>query len=73
MRLALKNVAVGALLMGVTSVFAQYSLTPAPQDVLQLSATGAVEVQHVEIRGGTDDAGVLALYIPEDSGGAQAV
>lgn len=45
MRLALKNVAVGALLMGVTTVFAQYSLTPAPQDVLQLSATGAVEVQ----------------------------
>ena len=45
MQLALKNVAVGALLMGVTTVFAQYSLTPAPQDVLQLSASGAVEVQ----------------------------
>ena len=27
----------------------------------------------MEKRGGTDDAGVLALYIPEDSGGAQAV
>ena len=45
MQLAFKKVAVGALLMGVTTVFAQYSLTPAPQDVLQLSATGAVEVQ----------------------------
>ena len=45
MKIALKTIAVSALLMGATGVFAQYSLTPAPQDVLQLSASGTVEVQ----------------------------
>ena len=33
----------------------------------------AILADSMEKRGGTDDAGVLALYIPEDSGGAQAV
>ena len=33
----------------------------------------AILSDSMEKRGGTDDAGVLALYIPEDSGGAQAV
>ena len=65
MRLALKNVAVGALLMGVTTVFAQYSLTPAPQDVLQLSATGAVEVQQ--------DLLVLTLSATREAADAAAV
>ena len=65
MQLALKNVAVGALLMGVTTVFAQYSLTPAPQDVLQLSATGAVEVQQ--------DLLVLTLSATREAADAAAV
>ena len=33
----------------------------------------AILADSMDKRGGTDDAGVLALYIPEDSGGAQAV
>lgn len=33
----------------------------------------AILADSMEKRGGTDDAGVLALYIPEDSSGAQAV
>ena len=33
----------------------------------------AILADSMEKRGGTDDAGVLALYIPEGSGGAQAV
>ncbi len=65
MQLALKNVAVGALLMGVTTVFAQYSLTPAPQDVLQLSASGAVEVQQ--------DLLVLTLSATREAADAAAV
>ncbi len=65
MQLAFKKVAVGALLMGVTTVFAQYSLTPAPQDVLQLSATGAVEVQQ--------DLLVLTLSATREAADAAAV
>ena len=33
----------------------------------------AILADSMEKRGGTDDAGILALYIPEDSSGAQAV
>lgn len=45
MRNTFKSIAIVALLMGASGTFAQAYLAPAPQDVLQLSASGAVEVQ----------------------------
>ena len=65
MKIALKTIAVSALLMGATGVFAQYSLTPAPQDVLQLSASGTVEVQQ--------DLLVLTLSATREAADAAAV
>ena len=65
MKIALKTIAASALLMGATGVFAQYSLTPAPQDVLQLSASGTVEVQQ--------DLLVLTLSATREAADAAAV
>ncbi|MBS0506313.1 MAG: SIMPL domain-containing protein [Proteobacteria bacterium] len=45
MKKAFKTIALSALLLSATSVFAQNYVAPVPQDVLQLSASGAVEVQ----------------------------
>lgn len=45
MRIALKTIAYCALLMGVSTGFSQTCLAVPPQDVLQLSASGAVQVQ----------------------------
>lgn len=45
MKNALKIIALGALLAGSTAAFPQNALIVPPQDVLQLSASGTVEVQ----------------------------
>lgn len=60
-----KLIAACAFLMGSGAVFSQISQTPAPQDVVQLSASGAVEVQQ--------DLLVLTLGTTRDGKDAAAV
>lgn len=65
MKNAFKTIALSALLAGSPSVFAQNYLAPVPQDVLQLSASGAVEVQQ--------DLLVLTLSATKEAADAAAV
>lgn len=65
MKIQLKTIAACALLAGATAAFAQNVLTVPPQDVLQLSASGAVEVQQ--------DLLVLTLSATRESADAAAV
>ncbi|MBS0494148.1 MAG: SIMPL domain-containing protein [Proteobacteria bacterium] len=65
MKNALKSVASGALLAAASMAFAQGSPAPAPHDVLQLSASGAVEVQQ--------DLLVLTLSATKEASDAAAV
>lgn len=61
----LKTIAACALLTGATAVFPQNVLTVPPQDVLQLSASGVVEVQQ--------DLLVLTLGATKEAADAAAV
>ena len=65
MKNAFKSVASGALLALASMAFAQGNTTPAPHDVLQLSASGAVEVQQ--------DLLVLTLSATKEASDAAAV
>lgn len=65
MKNTFKTIAFGALLLGASGVFAQNYVTPVPQDVLQLSASGAVEVQQ--------DLLVLTLSATKEAPDAAAV
>jgi len=65
MKNTMKTIAASALWMGAAAVFAQTVPTPAPQNVVQLSAAGAVEVQQ--------DLLVLTLNTTRDGKDAGAV
>lgn len=65
MNFALKMIATSALLVGTTAVFAQNAVVAAPHNVVQLSASGTVEVQQ--------DLLVLTLQATRDGKDAAAV
>ena len=65
MQNAIKMIAVSALLMGAAPVFSQNQAVPEPRNVVQLSSSGAVEVQQDEL--------VLTLGASADGKDAAAV
>ncbi len=79
MRFAIQFVAASALLAGATAAFSQNSALPAPQQVLQLSASASTEVAQdwlqltlASTHEGSD-AGAVQAQLRQDLEGAQAL